>query len=407
MIITVRNPMLGSASFWTENLSILGFKTKTLSELVSDMFKNGEQGFFYDPSSLTYGTYGVDQTSVGVPVTVGVADAAEYDNTLHTGMVYRADQYNQSIVNFDVDNTKSHEIVIENTGSTTIAVNADLAMGTVLFTVAAGQRVTRIINPVQVIVITSANDVSTAYFKIHSLKEFTGQYTMYQESTKVTPVTNSMQPVGWIMDKSGRNNHAYQTVSASRPILQRNTTTGAYYLAFDGTDDFLVTSSINFTATDKVSVFTSVRKLSDAAPYQLVYELSAQAEINNGAFRMMSPGPTIEKGIVFGSRGTLQTSVNIPNYPAPINLLTTVRSSIGTPLLNARVNGIQVSNIATSQGTGNYGNYPLYIGRRNGTHFPFNGNLYSLIGIGRLTTDAETIALEKSIAKNTGVTLSV
>ena len=46
-------------------------------------------------------------------------------------------------------------------------------------------------------------------------------------------------------------------------------------------------------------------------------------------------------------------------------------------------------------------------GRRGGTSLPFNGHIYGLIGIGRLTTDAETIALEKSIAKNTGVTLSV
>lgn len=37
-------------------------------------------------------------------------------------------------------------------------------------------------------------------------------------------------------------NHAYQTTSASRPILRQNTVTGAYYLEFDGTDDFLQTA---------------------------------------------------------------------------------------------------------------------------------------------------------------------
>ena len=56
---------------------------------------------------------------------------------------------------------------------------------------------------------------------------------------------------------------------------------------------------------------------------------------------------------------------------------------------------------------GNYGNYPLYVGRRAGYLYPFNGHLYSLIGIGRLTTDSETAALEKAIAKNTGVALNV
>jgi hypothetical protein len=71
------------------------------------------------------------------------------------------------------------------------------------------------------------------------------------------------------------------------------------------------------------------------------------------------------------------------------------------------VNGKLGDKRNTDQGTGNYGNYPLYIGRRAGTSLPFNGHLYSLIGIGRLTTDSETLALEKAIAKNTGVTLNV
>lgn len=37
-------------------------------------------------------------------------------------------------------------------------------------------------------------------------------------------------------------NHAYQTTSASRPILRQNAVTGANYLEFDGTDDFLQTA---------------------------------------------------------------------------------------------------------------------------------------------------------------------
>lgn len=90
--------------------------------------------------------------------------------------------------------------------------------------------------------------------------------TLYQDAAGTIPVTAAGQPVGLMKDKSGRNNHAFQTVSASRPILQRNATTGAF--------------------------------------------------------------------------------------------------------------------------------------------LPFNGHLYGLIGIGRLTTDSETVAIEKALAKNTGVTLN-
>ena len=43
--------------------------------------------------------------------------------------------------------------------------------------------------------------------------------TLFQDSAGTTPVTAVEQPVGLMLDKSGRNNHAFQTVSANRPVL--------------------------------------------------------------------------------------------------------------------------------------------------------------------------------------------
>ena len=126
--------------------------------------------------------------------------------------------------------------------------------------------------------------------------------TLYQDAAETIPVTAAGQPVGLMKDKSGRNNHAYQTVSASRPILQRNATTGAYYLAFDGVDDFLQTNSIDFTATDKVNLFAGVRKLSDAA-IGMVVELSNILNSNNGSFNMFAPGGAAPR-FDFLTRGT-------------------------------------------------------------------------------------------------------
>lgn len=74
--------------------------------------------------------------------------------------------------------------------------------------------------------------------------------TMFQDSAGTTPVTAVEQPVGRILDKSGRGNHATQATSASRPVLSarvnellatatlatQNVTTRAatYTLAFSG-----------------------------------------------------------------------------------------------------------------------------------------------------------------------------
>ena len=44
--------------------------------------------------------------------------------------------------------------------------------------------------------------------------------TMFQNSTGATPVTAVEQPVGLLLDKSGRGNHASQATSASRPVLR-------------------------------------------------------------------------------------------------------------------------------------------------------------------------------------------
>lgn len=230
--------------------------------------------------------------------------------------------------------------------------------------------------------------------------------TMWQDQAKLLPVTGEGQPVWHILDKSGNNNHAFATSSATRPILQRNATTGAYYLAFDGADDFLVTNNIDFTSTDKVSVFAGVRKLSDATA-GIVAELSSSLTANNGAFYLAAPSAATLPNCAFASKGTIQSSRLYGGFTAPQSSVVTAKSTISDDLVSLNVNGSAPLIANTDQGSGNYGNYPLYIGRRGGTILPFNGHLYSLIGIGRLTTDAETIALEKELAKRTGVTLSV
>ena len=230
---------------------------------------------------------------------------------------------------------------------------------------------------------------------------------MFQDSAGTIPVTAAGQPVGLIRDKSGRNNHAFQTNSASRPILRKNATTGANYLEFDGGDDFLQTSNINFTATDKVSLFAGVRKLSDSTNGVLL-ELSALVTTNSGTFCVLAPRHTAAAGN-FGviSKGTVLTELTTPAILAPVSAVISMKSSILASGLSMRVNGALSASSNNSQGTGNYGNYPLYIGRRAGTSLPFNGHLYSLIGVGKLASDSETLAIEKELAKRTGVTLRV
>ena len=231
--------------------------------------------------------------------------------------------------------------------------------------------------------------------------------TMFQDAAGTVPVTGVGQPVGLIRDKSGRGNHARQTTSASHPILRQNAITGAYYLEFDGSDDFLQTGNIDFTGTDNVSLFAGVRKLSDAAA-GIVVELSSFSESTRGSFGLVVPTGVAPNTFNFQSNG----SVNAINATAnalisPVSAVLSMSSSISDRVSITRKNGAFLKTVTSSQGTGNYGNYPLYIGRRGGTSLPFNGHIYGLIGIGKLASDNETAAIENELANRTGVTLSV
>ncbi|MBP9131497.1 MAG: hypothetical protein KBF50_14610, partial [Steroidobacteraceae bacterium] len=57
------------------------------------------------------------------------------------------------------------------------------------------------------------------------------------------------------------------------------------------------------------------------------------------------------------------------------------------------------------KGTGTFGNYPLYIGRRGGSSLPFSGRIYSLTILGRTANAAEITEAESYAAEKTGVVL--
>lgn len=216
--------------------------------------------------------------------------------------------------------------------------------------------------------------------------------TLFQDSAGTTPVTAVGQPVGLALDKSGRGNHATQSTSASRPTLQQDSN-GLYYLSFDGTDDSMATPSINFTGTDKMTVWAGVRKLSDAAA-AILCELSVTSAGYNGTFYIAAP-VTAAANYGFLSRGTaIATAFSAASFPSPITSVLTGLGNISGDSSVLRVNGVQAASVATNQGTGNYGNYPLYIGRRGGASLPFNGRIYQLIVRGAESNAGQIAATE-------------
>lgn len=195
---------------------------------------------------------------------------------------------------------------------------------------------------------------------------------------------------------------AYQRVGTAFDVTEAGVPT-VHYVQYDGTDDSFSTSSINFTATDKMSVFAGVRKLSDAARGTVV-EIGGGGA--NGSFAMEAPDTNGTATFAFRSIGTSAATANFGANAAPITKVVTGLGDIAAPSSILRLNGSQVSQNTNTQGTGNFGNYPLFIGRRNNTSLPLNGRDYGIIIVGKTASATEIAATEAWLAARTsGVTL--
>ena len=176
------------------------------------------------------------------------------------------------------------------------------------------------------------------------------------------------------------------------------------YLSFDGIDDSMSTGSIDFTATDKMTVWAGVRKIGAITAFPV--ELSTIANSTNGAFAIGSDSSGIE--YFFDSRGTAlqQVFADSAAYTSPVTNVLQMSNNISGPSVSVRINAVSVGSNSGSQGTGNFGNYPLFIGARNNASFFFNGWLTSLIVRGAQSTDSQINATESWVAGKTGVQLT-
>jgi hypothetical protein len=191
------------------------------------------------------------------------------------------------------------------------------------------------------------------------------------------------------------NQPAYQRVAAATDY---DTTGFLPYLEFNGSTWSMSTSAIDFSATDKMTVFAGVRKLTTGD--HIIAELSANASsgANPGSFFIVNPTSARWYFLLRGSSSIV--TYEPQTYTAPITSVLAVsmdlsQSTIAQQLL-PRVNGVleQENSGGSNAGTGNFGNYPFFIGSRNNASVFFNGRLTSLIIRGAASSAAEIAATE-------------
>jgi len=194
--------------------------------------------------------------------------------------------------------------------------------------------------------------------------------------------------------------NAYQRIAAATvydtaPVFRP-------YLAFDGLDDSLSTAAINFTSTDKMTTFVGTTVNSDAAP-GMITELSADGGANAGAFNVYRPGTGAYQ--FFRNGGTSFAQTVTGSFAAPSTGVVTYGLNFGaaTEVTAQRVNGAASGAVgAADTGSGNFGTYPLFIGRRNNASLPFNGRIYELIVRGAASSVTEIADTELWVNARTG-----
>jgi hypothetical protein len=173
------------------------------------------------------------------------------------------------------------------------------------------------------------------------------------------------------------------------------------YLFCDGFDDGMSTAAIDFSNTDKVTVVAGVRKLSDAA-IGMILELS-NSIANDSTFCIQAPNSPATASYRFGTRGTVTANAVVTTgFPAPITNVISSVSDISGDIGILRVNGIVAAFTGGDQGTGNFGNYPLFLFRRGGISIPFNGRFYGLTIVGTLLPEGQLQQLEQWMNRKTG-----
>jgi hypothetical protein len=205
----------------------------------------------------------------------------------------------------------------------------------------------------------------------------------------------------------GANLPPYQRVGSL--VGDYDTTAFPMYLRFNGTNSWMQTNSINFTSTDKMTVWAGVRKLSDATFPVIVESFNGSTWASFSVHSSVSSSLT-GYAVGIGTSNAAFWSGRTTNKNAPnSSVLTYIADSDAgnfSSAMRLNVNGAQETLTDASGGINTktkFANNPLYIGARAGSSLWLNGRIYSLIVRGAQSSTEQIIATEKYVQQKTPI----
>ena len=192
--------------------------------------------------------------------------------------------------------------------------------------------------------------------------------------------------VGKWLDKSGNNNHAVASANdTTRPKYQIDDEGNPNVTFTRAQTTQLVTPSINFTGTAKMTVCIGVNVL-ESGSAGVALELGTSVASVNGSFSIGAPSSTADHSV--NLRGTSTINARVSNVVDGDDIITglfdisqATKELQLIPRLNyTELTGSQITWTGTTAGTGNFGNLPLYIGAEGVSKtLPYGGKIYQII----------------------------
>jgi hypothetical protein len=228
--------------------------------------------------------------------------------------------------------------------------------------------------------------------------------TLFQDSSGNTPVTSDGDPVGLMLDKSGNDNHAFQTDNSNRPIYQ--TDGNLHWIFGDGSNDFLITDEIAPIARDSTGFHFSMAAKSTIPPLR-VSQYSAPTNSRNFSTVALGGGEAQEynAGVLLANSFQLPKlailAFNINNSHV-FSFKWEGPNSFNVGQIN---NQTKIDSEETLASVGTFTSQPLEIFSINNGTLLTKGYIYGIFVIGDVLTETQSNSLKEYMASKGGVTL--
>lgn len=222
--------------------------------------------------------------------------------------------------------------------------------------------------------------------------------TMFQDAAGTVPVTAAGQPVGKILDKSGKGNHLTQAVEANRPTLVVDTL-GYYRLSYDGVND-LESATIDFSASDKLTIAATF-KTAVASDYSVMSFGSVTTEAGTFDFGTYLGGAILYRSgaAPFGARATASFGASTITTLATCNLGGATQATENPTL---RVDGAQFDLTDYGSGDTGGGNFGEYTFKLGGGITQLDGYIYGAMCFDRILSESEIAVVEAYLKNKSG-----